>query len=81
MRYFLAVICPPLALLLSRRWFQAIPATLLYALAIAWAESGFGVLIEFFLILWAFRIVGERNAEVETRAFARTVRPIPVIRS
>jgi hypothetical protein len=81
MQYLIAVICPPLALLSSRRWFQAIPCTLLYGLAIAWMESGVGALIDFFLILWAFRVVGERNAEVETQAFVRTVEPIPVIRS
>jgi hypothetical protein len=81
MRYFLAVICPPLALLSSRRWFQAIPGTILYGLALDWMESGVGALLMFFLILWAFRVVGERNAEVEARTFVRTVEPIPVIRS
>jgi hypothetical protein len=81
MRYLTAVICPPLALLLCRRWFQAIPSALLYALAMDWMESGVGALIAFFLILWAFRIVGERNAEIESKAFIATVEPIPVVRS
>jgi hypothetical protein len=81
MRYLFAVLCPPLALLSSRRWFQAIPSSILYGLAIVWMESGFGALIDFFLILWAFRVVGERYAEVETQAFVRTVEPIPIIRS
>jgi hypothetical protein len=81
MRYLTAVLCPPLALLLCRRWFQAVPSILLYALAIDWMDSGVGALIDFFLILWAFRVVGERSAELEARAFIRTVEPIPIIRS
>jgi len=81
MRYLLALICPPLALLTCKRWFQAIPCTILYALAIASARYGIGALIEFFLILWAFNVVGDEKAGVEARAFIRTVEPIPVIRS
>ena len=81
MRYVLALICPPLALLSCKRWFQAIPASILYALAIAWAKYGVGALIEFFLILWAFNVAGDEKARREARAFVKTVHPIPVIRS
>ncbi len=81
MRYLTAVLCPPLALVLCRRWFQAIASLALFALAIDWIDNGIGALLDFFLILWAFRVVGERNAAVETREFVQTVEPIPVIRS
>ncbi len=81
MRYLIAMLCPPLALAMCRRWFQAVLATILYGLAIVGMESGVGLLIDFFLILWAFRILGERSAELEARAFVRAVEPIPVIRS
>jgi len=81
MRYILAVICPPLALLTCKRWFQAAVCSTLYALAIVWAESGFGALIEFFLILWAVNAVGDEKAGREAQTFIKTVEPIPVIRS
>jgi hypothetical protein len=81
MRYLLALVCPPLALMACRRWFQAIPCVLLYALAIASAKDGVGAVIEFFLILWAFNVVGDEKAGIEARAFVKTVEPIPVIRS
>jgi len=81
MKYLLALICPPLALMSCKRWFQAIPCTALYGLAIATASIGVGALIEFFLILWAFNQVGDEKAGREARAFVRTVEPIPVIRS
>lgn len=81
MRYLTAMLCPPLALWLAHRRFQAVPSALLYTLAIFWMESGVGALIAFFLVLWAFRVVGEQKAEVEARAFVKTVDPIPVIRS
>jgi hypothetical protein len=81
MRYILALICPPLAMLTCKRWFQAALSSILYALAIAWAKYGFGALIEFFLILWAFNVVGNEKADQEAREFVATVEPIPVIRS
>ena len=40
-----------------------------------------GALIEFFLILWAFHVVGDSKAAVETQIFVDTVEPIPFIRS
>jgi len=81
MRYLIALVCPPLALLACGRWFQAIPCVLLYALAIVTAKYGVGALIEFFLILWAVNVVGDEKAGVEARAFVKTVEPIPVVRS
>jgi hypothetical protein len=81
MRYALALVCPPLALLTCKRWVQAIPSAILYALAIAWAKYGFGALIEFVLILWAFNVVGDEKAGRDARAFVKTVEPIPIIRS
>lgn len=81
MRYILAVICPPLALLVCKRWFQAIVSAIFYALAIVTAPYGFGAVIDFFLILWAFNAVGDEKAGREAREFIKTVQPIPVIRS
>ena len=80
MKYLLAVFCPPLALYLSGKTYQAIPSAILFALALATASIGVGPLIDFFLVLWAFRIVGESGAERQARAFVRTIRPIPVVR-
>ena len=81
MRYALALLCPPLALHACKKWGQAIPAALLYALAIASARYGIGALIQFFLVLWAIRVVGDEAAHREALAFVRTVEPIPVIRT
>ena len=81
MRYAFALVCPPLALLGCRRWFQAVPCAILYALAIATARYGIGALVEFFLILWAINVVSDEKAGRQARAFVKTVKPIPVIRS
>ena len=80
MRYTLALICPPLAMLTCKRWFSAASSAILYALAIAWARYGVGALIEFFLILWAFNVVGNEKAAFEAREFVKTVEPIYIIR-
>jgi len=79
MRYALAMFCPPLALLISHRRYQAVAAAVLYAVAIVTARWGIGVLIEFFLILWATNAVGDEKAGREAQAFIKTVKPIPVI--
>ncbi len=81
MRYLLALVCPPVAVLVCKKWFQAIFCGLLFALAIASAKYGVGAVIEFFLILWAFHVVGDSKAAVETQIFVDTVEPIPFIRS
>ena len=81
MRYALALVCPPLALLGCRRWFQAVLCAILYALAIATARYGIGALIDFFLILWSINVVSDEEAGRQARAFVKTVKPIPVIRS
>ena len=81
MRYALSLICPPLAFLACKKWFQAIPAAVLYGLAIVTARYGIGALIEFFLILWSFRVVSDTVADREARIFAKTVKPIPIIRA
>ena len=80
MRYLLALVCPPLAFLACRKWVQAIPATILFGLAIATASSGLGAAIDFVLILWAFYAVGDEEARQEARAFIKTVHQIPVLR-
>lgn len=81
MRYALSLICPPLALLVCKKWFQAIPSAVLYGLAIVTARYGVGALIEFFLILWSFRVVSDTFADREARTFAESVKPIPIIHS
>jgi hypothetical protein len=80
MRYALAVVCPPLALMVCRRPNQAMASAILFALAIVTAAWGVGAAIDFFLILWATNAVGDEEASVEARAFIKTVKPIPVIR-
>jgi uncharacterized membrane protein YqaE (UPF0057 family) len=47
MRYLMALFCPPLALWLSHRWFQAIVSSILYGLAIVWMDSVMGALLAF----------------------------------
>ncbi len=79
MRYALAMFCPPLALLICRRPFQAIASAILFAVAIVTAHWGIGALLDFFLILWATNAVGDDQAGRESRAFIETVKPIPVI--
>lgn len=81
MRYILAVFCPPLALLVCKRWFQATCSAILFAVAIASAPYGIGAVIDFFLILWAVNVVGDDKADREAQEFIKTVEPIPVIRS
>ncbi len=80
MRYIFAVLCPPMALVACGKWLQAIPAAILFGLAIVTARFGVGALIEFFLILWASNVIGDEDARREARAFTQTVRPIPVVR-
>jgi hypothetical protein len=80
MRYALAVICPPLALLVSHRPYRAAVAAIFFAIAIATAGyHGLGAFLDFFLILWATNAVGDEKADLEARAFIRTVKPIPVV--
>ena len=79
MRYMLAVVCPPLALLTCRRPCQAIVSAILFALAIATARWGIGAFLDFFLILWATNAVGDEQAGREAQAFIKTVKPIPII--
>ncbi|WP_435017443.1 hypothetical protein TA3x_005050 [Tundrisphaera sp. TA3] len=73
MRYFFAVVCPPLAFLSCGRWFRAAVASVFFALAIATMHMGLGVLIEFFLILWAIGSVGDENARLISQGFVATV--------
>ena len=81
MRYILAMFCPPLALLTSRRPWQAAVSAILFAVAIATAGyHGVGAVLDFFLILWASNAVGDEIAAREARDFIKTVKPIPVIR-
>jgi hypothetical protein len=79
MRHALALICPPLALRACGRPYQAAVAAILFAAAIVTLSSGFGVFLDFFLILWANHAVGDEDARCEARDFIRTVKPIPVI--
>ncbi len=80
MRYALAMLCPPLALHVCRRPHQAMVAAALFAIAIATVlPYGFGIFVDFFLILWATHAVGDEHAAREVRAFIATVKPIPVI--
>jgi hypothetical protein len=81
MRYILAVFCPPLALLTTRRPWQAVVSAILFAIAIATAGfHGVGAVLDFFLILWASNAVGDEIAAREAREFIKTVKPIPVVR-
>ena len=74
MRYFFAVICPPLAFVVLGRWPRAVVASLLFGLAIVTAGRGYGIALEFLLILWAFGSVGDEEARVESVGFVRLVK-------
>ncbi len=80
MRYLLALICPPLALLLCRRRGQSLVCLILCFAALASMRWGIGVLLLFGCILWAFNVVGDDRAAAMSDRFIRTVKPIPMIR-
>lgn len=78
MRYILALICPPLALLIAHRPVQAAVALVLAAVGIATFWWGVGALILAGLIFWALNAVSDASAARETSRFIRTVKPIRV---
>ena len=76
MRYLIAVVCPPLALVLSRRWLAAGVVLGLFGLGVLSLRDGWGVVPLFVAILWAIHAVGDAAAGDESRRFVRSVRPL-----
>ncbi len=80
MRYLLALVCPPLALLVCRRRGQALICSGLCLAGLVSARWGPGVLLLFGCILWAVNAVGDDRAAAVSDRFIRAVKPIPMTR-
>lgn len=80
MFFILALICPPLAMVLCGARVRAVVAILILATAVMVFGWFAGLIVEFALILWAANVVGDARAHRTAQEFGRTVRPIPVIR-
>lgn len=73
MRFFTAVVCPPLAFLLCGRPVRAAIAAVAFVAAVLTVRSGIGLAIDFALILWAIGSVGDEDAKLEARGFVAGV--------
>ena len=80
MRYLLALICPPAALLACHRPWQSLVVLLLWVVGLATTGWGVGLLLLFASILWASNGVGDERAAQESARFVRSVTPIPTVR-
>ena len=76
MLYLVAVVCPPLAFVLGRRWVAAGIASGLFGLGVLTLRDGWGIVPLFVAILWAIHAVGDAAADAESRRFVRSVRPL-----
>lgn len=76
MRYLIALICPPLALVLSRRWVAAGVVLGLFGWGLLTFRDGWGTVPLLVAILWAIHAVGDADADAESRRFVRSVRPL-----
>ena len=81
MRYLLALICPPLALWMCHRPWQAAVALGLCLAGVATFWWGVGILILGGTMAWALNAVSDEGAARATRQFIRTVKPIRMTRS
>ena len=80
MRYLLALICPPAALLACHRPVQAWITGLLGLVGIMLGSWGAALLVWFGCILWAMTAVGDDRAAQDSAQFIRSVKPIPTVR-
>ncbi len=69
MTYLIALLCPPLALVLVGRPLRAILATILLVLAALTWTSGLGVLLAALTMIGACRAVGDTRAKRELDGF------------
>ncbi len=74
MKYALAIFCPPYALWVCGRPWQAAFGLILLAAGIS--DGNVGILIGIFFLetLWAWAAVGHRDAHEEAQDFVRAVR-------
>jgi hypothetical protein len=73
MRYALAVLCPPYALWDCDKPWQAAFGLLLLASAISRGNVGVVIALFFVEALWAWAVVGHRDAHREAQEFGRAV--------
>jgi len=73
MKYALAVLCPPYALLDCGKPWQAALGLLLLAFVISGGNVGVVIGLYFLQILWAWAAVGHRDANREAQEFIRAV--------
>ena len=76
MRYLLALVCPPAALLACHRPWQAGVVLLLCLAGLASWGWGVGILLLCWAILWAANGVGDDRAAAASKQFIRAVRPV-----
>ncbi len=81
MRYLLALVCPPVALLAGGRRWQAVLALVIDLIGLATIRWGVGYLAICGCILWAMNMVSEDLARTETDQFVRSVKPIKMFRN
>ncbi len=80
MRYLLALICPPAALLVCERPWQALLSLIFCLAGLASVHWGVGLVGLLGCILWASNVVGNDQASEVSARFIRTVKPIPITR-
>ncbi len=73
MKYALAVLCPPYALLDCGKPRQAALGMLLLAMAISGRNVGVVIGLYFLQILWAWSAVGYRDAHLEAEEFTHAI--------
>lgn len=78
MIYLIALICPPLALVLVGRPLRAVAATAFLGLAATTWTTGFGLPLAALTILWACRVVGDSRAQRELDGFLEVFRGVEV---
>ena len=76
MRYLLALVCPPLGLLMSGRPRQAVANLILCLFGVATVRWGLGIIALAGAAMWAIHAVADDRAAFETNQFIRTVKPI-----
>ena len=69
MKYVFALVCPPLAILLSRKPVQALGSLVLCFLAVATWSLGVGGILAAITVMWALRVAGEAGANAEVDRF------------
>ena len=74
MRYLIAILCPPLAILLCGKLFTALASGLIWFICFPFVFVGFGVVGWLLLTLHAWIVISEHKARVARARTGRLVR-------